>query len=92
MNDTPKYPTDLFIGGAWRDGSRDKRIAVINPSDGSEIGRVANADAADAIAAVDAAANAAASWAATPPRKRSEILYKCFELMTRDAEALARLI
>jgi succinate-semialdehyde dehydrogenase/glutarate-semialdehyde dehydrogenase len=92
MNHTPNYPTDLFIGGVWRDGSRDKRIAVINPSDGSEIGRVANADAADAIAAVDAAANAAASWAATPARKRSEILRKCFELMTRDAEALARLI
>lgn len=92
MNHTPNYPTDLFIGGVWRDGRRDKRIAVINPSDGSEIGRVANADAADAIAAVDAAANAAASWAATPARKRSEILRKCFELMTRDAEALARLI
>jgi succinate-semialdehyde dehydrogenase/glutarate-semialdehyde dehydrogenase len=92
MNHTSNYPTDLFIGGVWRAGSRDKRIAVINPSDGSEIGRVANADAADAIAAVDAAANAAASWAATPARKRSEILRKCFELMTRDAEALARLI
>ncbi|RVJ67844.1 NAD-dependent succinate-semialdehyde dehydrogenase [Sinorhizobium medicae] len=92
MNDKPNYPTDLFIGGAWRDGGRDKRIAVFNPSDGSEIGRVANADAADAITAVDAAANAAASWAATPARKRSEILRKCFELMTRDAEALARLI
>jgi succinate-semialdehyde dehydrogenase/glutarate-semialdehyde dehydrogenase len=86
------YPTDLFIGGQWRKGSRDNRIAVINPSDGTVLERVADADAGDAIAAVDAAANAASAWAATPARKRSEILRKCFELMTRDAEALARLI
>ncbi|MEO9337450.1 NAD-dependent succinate-semialdehyde dehydrogenase [Mesorhizobium sp. SB112] len=86
------YPTDLFIGGKWRKGSRDNRIAVINPSDGAVLDRVADADAGDAIAAVDAAANAASAWAATPARKRSEILRKCFELMTRDAEALARLI
>lgn len=86
------YPTDLFIGGKWQKGSRDNRIAVINPSDGTVLDRVADADAGDAIAAVDAAANAASAWAATPARKRSEILRKCFELMTRDAEALARLI
>ncbi|MFD2252686.1 succinate-semialdehyde dehydrogenase/glutarate-semialdehyde dehydrogenase [Pseudochelatococcus lubricantis] len=86
------YPTDLFIGGTWRDGSRPDRIAVMNPSDGSVIDTVANASAADAIAAVDAAAGAARAWSATPARQRSEILRKCFELMIRDAEPLARLI
>lgn len=86
------YPTDLFIGGEWREGSRPNRIEVRNPSDDSVIETVANATAADAIAAVDAAAKAASAWAATPARARSEILRKCFELMTRDAEQLARLI
>uniref|UniRef100_UPI001A9712A2 NAD-dependent succinate-semialdehyde dehydrogenase n=1 Tax=Paracoccus fontiphilus TaxID=1815556 RepID=UPI001A9712A2 len=42
--------------------------------------------------AVDAAAAAAPGWAATPPRQRAEILRRCWELMTRDAERLARLI
>lgn len=60
------YPTDLFIGGQWREGSRPNRIEVRNPSDNSIIDTVANASAADAIAAVDAAANVASAWAATP--------------------------
>lgn len=86
------YPTDLFIGGQWREGSRPNRIEVRNPCDNSIIDTVANASAADATAAVDAGANVASAWAATPARTRSEILRKCFELMTRDAEQLARLI
>lgn len=84
--------TGLFIGGQWRDGMRDNKIDVINPSDGTVLGTVADAGRDDAIAAVDAADSAAAAWAATPSRQRSEILRKCFELMMRDAEALARLI
>ncbi|SED65537.1 NAD-dependent succinate-semialdehyde dehydrogenase [Rhodobacter sp. 24-YEA-8] len=86
------WPTDLFIGGKWREGARPTRIDVTNPSDGSVLGSVANASPEDAIAAVDAAAAAAAGWAATPARQRGEILRKCWELMVRDAEALARLI
>lgn len=92
MSASTEYPTELFIGGTWREGSRAKRIEVRNPSDDSVIDTVANASAADAIAAVDAAAEAASAWAATPARKRSEILRKCFELLTRDAEQLAQLI
>ncbi|MBJ2151585.1 NAD-dependent succinate-semialdehyde dehydrogenase [Paracoccus sp. IB05] len=86
------WPTDLFIGGKWREGARPTRIDVTNPSDGSVLGSVANAAPEDAIAAVDAAAAAAAGWAATPARQRGEILRKCWELMVRDGEALARII
>ena len=82
----------LFIGGKWCDGTRQRKIEVINPSDESVLGTVADAGKEDAIAAVDAAYSAAGAWAATPPRVRSEILRKCFELMLRDAEDLARLI
>ncbi|OHC47957.1 MAG: NAD-dependent succinate-semialdehyde dehydrogenase, partial [Rhodobacteraceae bacterium GWF1_65_7] len=85
-------PTGLFIGGAWRPGSRPGLIPVSNPSDGSVIAEVADADESDARTAVDAASAAAKGWAATPPRERSEILRRCWELMRRDAEALARLI
>ncbi|WP_374298278.1 NAD-dependent succinate-semialdehyde dehydrogenase [Paracoccus sp. (in: a-proteobacteria)] len=85
-------PTQLFIGGEWRPGARGGLIDVTNPSDGSVIAGVADCDEADAVAAVDAAAAAAPGWAATPPRQRAEILRRCWELMTRDAERLARLI
>lgn len=92
MTDLSNVPTDLFIAGEWRKGSRESRIDVLNPSDGKALMSVADASVEDAITAVDAASAAAKGWAATPARKRSEILRKCFELMTRDAEQLARLI
>ncbi|MDF3907335.1 NAD-dependent succinate-semialdehyde dehydrogenase [Paracoccus sp. AS002] len=92
MTTETTWPTDLFIAGKWRAGTRPTRIDVTNPSDGSVLGSVADASPEDAIAAVDAAAEAAADWASTPARKRGEILRRCWELMTRDAEALARLI
>ncbi|MDB5561144.1 MAG: succinate-semialdehyde dehydrogenase [Hyphomicrobiales bacterium] len=84
--------TDLLIGGQWRAGAENKRIDVLDPSTGKVITSVADATIADAMSAVDAAAAAAHGWAATPPRQRSEILRKCFLLMTERAEMFARLI
>jgi succinate-semialdehyde dehydrogenase/glutarate-semialdehyde dehydrogenase len=82
----------LYINGAWRAAASDKTIAVLDPSTESVIAKVADADEADAMAAVEAAAKAAPPWAATAPRKRAEILRRCFELMTERAEDLAWLI
>ena len=84
--------TDLLIGGKWLTGSRAERIPVDNPSTDEVLAEVSDATTEDALAAVDAAAEAAPSWAATPPRARGEILRRCYELMVRDAEPLARLI
>ncbi|MEX0407582.1 NAD-dependent succinate-semialdehyde dehydrogenase [Aquibium sp. LZ166] len=92
MTQPASYEGRLFIGGAWTKGSRDRRIPVMNPSDGSVLGQVEDAGVDDARAAVDAASGAAAAWAATPPRKRAEILRRAFELIVRDVEPLARLI
>ncbi|RAK50761.1 NAD-dependent succinate-semialdehyde dehydrogenase [Phenylobacterium deserti] len=86
------YKTDLYIDGAWRAGSGGKRFDVVDPSTGKLIATVADGTVEDAKAAVDAAAAAAAGWAATPPRKRAEILRKAFELMTGRAEEFAQLI
>ena len=85
-------PTNLFIGGTWRPSASGKRIDVFDPATEQRLASVADATPDDAKSAVDAAAKAAPGWAATPPRRRSEILTRCFQLMTRDAEALARLI
>jgi len=82
----------LFIGGEWLAGGNRSPIAVVDPSTESVIAHVANAGLDEAAAAIDAAAQAAPSWAATPPRKRADILRRCFELMTAKAEVLANLI
>jgi succinate-semialdehyde dehydrogenase/glutarate-semialdehyde dehydrogenase len=85
-------PTDLYIGGKWRPATGGQRIEVIDPSTERVIASVADATVEDAAAAVDAAAAAAPAFARMPARQRGEILRKCFELMVRDKDKLARLI
>ncbi len=83
------YAQGLYIGGQWRPG---RGIPVVNPSDGSILAEVPDASVAESLTAVDAAAKAAPAWRNTPPRRRSEILRRCYELMTARAEELATLI
>jgi succinate-semialdehyde dehydrogenase / glutarate-semialdehyde dehydrogenase len=82
-------PTDLLVGGDWRPAVSGRRLPVLDPSDGSLIAEVADAEVADALAAVDAAAEAAPAWAATSPRERAEILRRGFELMRGAREEIA---
>ncbi|WP_181701746.1 NAD-dependent succinate-semialdehyde dehydrogenase [Chthonobacter albigriseus] len=87
-----RHARGLYIAGRWCDGEAGGRIAVTDPSTGTVLAHVPDATVADAAAAVEAAAAAAPTWAATPPRRRSEILRRCFELMVERADALAALI
>ena len=84
--------TDLWIGGRWREASDGARFDVQNPATERTLASVASATPDDCIAAVAAAQDALAGWAATSPRARGEILRKAYELMVRDGESLARLI
>jgi succinate-semialdehyde dehydrogenase / glutarate-semialdehyde dehydrogenase len=83
---------DLFIGGRFVPAGDGGRFDVVDPASGEVIETVADGTVADAIAAVDAAAQAAPAWAAAPPRERGEILRRAYQLMTDGAEELARLI
>ncbi|MBF9072043.1 NAD-dependent succinate-semialdehyde dehydrogenase [Streptacidiphilus fuscans] len=83
---------DLWLGGRWRAAADGRRFAVLDPATGRTVREVSAAGAADARAAMDAAAEAAPGWAATPARRRSEILHRTYELMTAHLEPLARLI
>ncbi|SLK00294.1 NAD-dependent succinate-semialdehyde dehydrogenase [Arthrobacter sp. P2b] len=85
-------PRELLIAGNWQHAAGGGLVEVINPSDASIITGIADADVEDGLAAVDAAAAAFPEWAATPPRRRAEILRRCFELMTERSEQLAHLI
>ncbi|MFC8038021.1 NAD-dependent succinate-semialdehyde dehydrogenase [Paenarthrobacter sp. NPDC057355] len=85
-------PRQLLIAGRWQDAASCGTVDVVNPADATVITAIADADVADGLAAVDAAADALADWAATAPRKRAEVLSRCFDLMTERSEELARLI
>src|SRR5690625_1474271 len=80
-------PTDLFIGGRWRTAART--MPVEDPSTGQVLCEVADAGPEEAMAALDAAASAQASWAATPPRERSDVLARAYRLILDEADRLA---
>ena len=82
----------LRIGGAWRDAAGGATFAVEDPATGKTIAEVADAGVEDGIAALDAASKAMAEWAATPPRKRSELLTATYQALTERSEEVARLI
>ena len=82
-------PTGLFIGGSWRDASDGSTLAVEDPATGRTLTHVADASVADGRAALDAAVAAQSSWAATPPRARSEILRAAYERLTERTEEFA---
>ena len=82
-------PTQLFIGGEWRDASGGATLDVEDPSTGETIAAVADATPEDAKAALDACCAVQGEWAAHPPRERGEILRRAFELITERADDLA---
>ncbi|MGV0813467.1 NAD-dependent succinate-semialdehyde dehydrogenase [Mycolicibacterium boenickei] len=65
---------------------------VVDPATLEVIEQIADQDAGDATASVDRAFAAFQAWSRTPPRERSEILRRAFELMIRDQDELAALI
>jgi succinate-semialdehyde dehydrogenase / glutarate-semialdehyde dehydrogenase len=84
-----RLPSGLHIGGQWRAASGGGTLAVEDPSTGESLIEVADATPEDALAALGAAADAQAAWAATAPRERGEILRRAYELLLQRADELA---
>jgi succinate-semialdehyde dehydrogenase/glutarate-semialdehyde dehydrogenase len=87
-----EVPTQLFIGGEWRDASGGATLDVEDPSTGETLTSVADATPEDAKAALDAACAVQAEWAAHPPRERGEILRRAFETLIARGDELALLM
>jgi hypothetical protein len=69
MQDLGFDTTQILIGGRWLACSGGRTLALSNPSDGSELARIARGEAADIDAAVEAAQAAlnARRWMVQPP-------------------------
>ena len=76
-----KVPTGLWVGGVQAPSASGRTFPVHNPATGDVLIDVADAGPEDGARALDEAANAQKSWAATPSRKRAEILRKAWELV-----------
>lgn len=82
----------LLIGGEWREASDGSRAAVRSPYDGSTVGEVAVAGAADVEAAISAADRGAAVWRRTPAHERVAVLQRAADLLDARAEEIAATI
>lgn len=82
----------LWIDGDGRASSSGATFTVLDPATTAPIADIADGTPADATAAVDSAARALPAWAATAPRRRSEILRTAFDLMIAETEELAGLM
>ncbi len=79
----------LFIDGAWLDAEGGGTIEVRNPSDGSLLGTVAAASAADvdrAVRAADAAFDRAA-WRDAGNQERARVLNRFADLLEAELDA-----
>jgi succinate-semialdehyde dehydrogenase / glutarate-semialdehyde dehydrogenase len=83
-------PSGLLVGGTWR--TTASTFDVRDPATGSLLASVVDAEPADGLAALDAAAAAGPAWAAVPPRRRAEILRGAFDRLMSRADEFAQLI
>jgi len=79
----------LFIDGAFVDGSGARTFPAINPANGEELAELQEASAADVDRAVESAARGQAAWAALTAVERSRILLRAVALLRQRNDELA---
>ena len=87
-----RVPHGLYIAGEWRPASAGGTLAVEDPSTQEPLVEIADAQEGDALAALAAAADSQAEWAATAPRERGEILRRAYEAIVAQTDELALLM
>jgi succinate-semialdehyde dehydrogenase / glutarate-semialdehyde dehydrogenase len=85
-------PTQLYIGGEWRDAGEGGTLPVEDPATGETIAEVADATVDDAKAALGAAHETFQSFRDHPPRERGDILRRAYDLITERTDELALLM
>ena len=84
--------TKCFIGGTWVAPLGGEYLSLENPSDGSEIAKIARCKLGDVDAAVQAAKNAlTGEWGRRTALERGRILTRIGQLVLERVEELARL-
>ena len=81
-----------YINGHWCQANSGNTISVYNPATGEKLGQVPNMGQDEALAAIDAAHTALASWREVTPKERARLLRRWFELILEHQEDLAHLM
>ncbi len=80
---------ELFIGGTWQAPAAGGYFDTLDPSTGEKLAAVAQGNAADIDAAVQAARAAAPKWQALTPHVRARYLYALARLVQKHSRLLA---
>jgi succinate-semialdehyde dehydrogenase/glutarate-semialdehyde dehydrogenase len=87
------YPnTQLMIDGQWQDAADGRTLAVLNPANHNEIGRVAHAGIADLDRALAAAQKGFELWRDVPAAERGKIMRRAAGLMRERAADMAGIL
>ena len=82
----------VFIDGNWQDPESGETLPVMDPSDGSEFGRIACGSAVDIDCAVQAAQNAMdGEWGKSIPVERGRLLQKLSALILEHEDELTEI-
>ncbi|HEV7679206.1 MAG TPA: NAD-dependent succinate-semialdehyde dehydrogenase [Candidatus Dormibacteraeota bacterium] len=82
-------PAGVLVGGRWT--SADAAFAVLDPATEQTLREVPDCSNEDALRALDAACAAQQTWAATPPRRRADILRAAYDALVARTDDFALL-
>lgn len=85
--------TQIFINGEFRDPHSEKYFSIADPSNGLELGQIAQADQFDVDLAVAAARKAFedSAWSRMRPYQREALMLRLADLIAENAQELSEL-
>ena len=92
LNNKSLFKQKCFINGEWVDSSTGETLEVNNPASLEIIGNVPKCSVSETKKAIDDANNAFQTWKETTAKERSVILKKWGELITENANDLAKIM
>ncbi len=92
LNNKSLFKEKCFINGEWVDSSSGKTLEVNNPASFEIIGNVPKCSVSETKKAIEDANTAFQTWKETTAKERSVILKKWGELITENADDLAKIM
>lgn len=85
-------PLQMFIGGAWTNGSSGRTMPVLNPATEETLADVPIASTEDLNASLEAARDGFDVWRNTPIAERTEVLHRAADLLVERSADMGRVM
>ena len=92
LTDKTLFRQQACVGGEWIDAASGDKVPVYDPATGAPLGTVPGMDAADTVAAIEAANAALPAWRARTAKDRAALMRKWFDLVIEHEEDLAAIM